>query len=122
MTAPAFFCSCGAVYVAKENPDGSFQKHCEEAAPRRPWPEFTPATRSRGDNLDFRRVGRRFMLPTIGQCDCATFSRRRESERLAALDVGRCTAGPCTTARVWLVVAHWHLRREWLARLVEASQ
>lgn len=62
------------------------------------------------------------MVPVFGQCSYALFSRRREAERLAALDVGRCTAGPCTTTRVWLVVAHWHLRREWLARLAEVSQ
>lgn len=58
----------------------------------------------------------------LGECSFALFSRRRESERLAALDVGRCTAGPCTTTRTWLAVARWHLRRQWLARLVEASQ
>ena len=58
----------------------------------------------------------------LGQCSYAIFSRRREPERLAALDVGRCTAGPCTMTRTWLAVARWHLRCQWLARLVEVSQ
>ena len=53
----------------------------------------------------------------LGECSFALFSRRRESERLAALDVGRCTAGPCWTAGYWKAVARLVL----LGRLLAAN-
>lgn len=45
----------------------------------------------------------------LGECSFAVFSRRREAERLAALDVDRCTAGSCWSAAYRGALAHWPL-------------
>lgn len=88
---PAFFCSCGVLYVSKGNPDGSFQKHCE--ATRGRVPIFT-MEQMRGWSFDAPPLP-----PSTARCEMLTIGPRLCAacgDGLSADDVGkRCRA--CAT-------------------------